>query len=150
MALRRSGSRWTIASTRASPTPLRRASNAAAVSDASPPSGRCRWAAVATTGSSTDAEMVRSSGGGAMMALDQEEAEREWAGTWYFAQLADTQFGMFHRDASWAEEKRLAQLAVAQINALRPQPKFVVVCVWPSRTNVVKLSMCYTRPYMLH
>ena len=57
--------------------------------------------------------------------LDQH-AEREWQGPFMFAQLADTQFGMFRRDESWAEEQALAQAAVRHINRLKP--KFVVVC----------------------
>ena len=58
-------------------------------------------------------------------ALDQH-AEREWAGPFMFAQLADTQFGMFKQDKTWAEEEALAQAAVRHINRLKP--KFVVVC----------------------
>jgi 3',5'-cyclic AMP phosphodiesterase CpdA len=55
-----------------------------------------------------------------------QHTEREWAGPFMFAQLADTQFGMFKQDESWAEEEALAQAAVRHINRLKP--KFVVVC----------------------
>lgn len=58
-------------------------------------------------------------------ALDQH-AEREWGGPFMFAQLADTQLGMFKQDETWAEEEALAQAAVQHINRLKP--KFVVVC----------------------
>ena len=62
---------------------------------------------------------------GPLATLDQA-AESEWAGPFFFAQLADTQFGMFKEDETWAEEEALAEAAVAHINRLKP--KFVVVC----------------------
>ena len=41
-------------------------------------------------------------------------------------QLADTQLGLFKKDEAWDGEVRHCELAVAQINRLRP--KFVIVC----------------------
>ena len=52
--------------------------------------------------------------------------EQAWTEPWFFAQLADTQFGMFTRDETWEEEKALAARAVERINKIKP--KFVVVC----------------------
>ena len=52
--------------------------------------------------------------------------ERCWSEPFFFALLADPQFGMLHSNSSWREEKEIALAAVSHINRLRP--KFVVVC----------------------
>ena len=54
------------------------------------------------------------------------EEEGRWTGSFSFVQLADSQFGMLHKDETWEEEAALLRTAVDHINRL--QPKFVVVC----------------------
>jgi len=56
------------------------------------------------------------------------DAQREgkWSGPFFFAQLADTQFGMFDKDERWDKETALFSRAVERINQLRP--RFVIVC----------------------
>lgn len=57
--------------------------------------------------------------------LDNQR-EGKWQGPFFFAQLADTQFGMFNKDESWEQETALFSRAVEQINRLKP--RFVIVC----------------------
>jgi 3',5'-cyclic AMP phosphodiesterase CpdA len=57
--------------------------------------------------------------------LDQEH-EGRWRGSFFFLQLADTQFGMFSDNADFAKETELVTHAVQHINRLKP--KFVIVC----------------------
>lgn len=52
--------------------------------------------------------------------------EGKWQGPFFFAQLADTQFGMFEGDERWDQETALFTRAVEQINRLKP--RFVIVC----------------------
>lgn len=56
------------------------------------------------------------------------DAQREgkWRGPFFFAQLADTQFGMFDKDERWEKETALFSRAVERINQLKP--RFVIVC----------------------
>ena len=56
-----------------------------------------------------------------------DDEEKEWIGNWSFCQLADTQFGM-HEKEGWKKEIEQAHSAVRCINALRPRPRFVIVC----------------------
>jgi len=49
-----------------------------------------------------------------------------WKGPFFFAQLADTQFGMFDKDERWDKETVLFTRAVEHINRLKP--RFVIVC----------------------
>src|SRR5581483_5640013 len=57
--------------------------------------------------------------------LDPEH-EGKWSGSFFFLQLADTQFGMFAENASFEKETELVTHAVQHINRLKP--KFVIVC----------------------
>lgn len=50
----------------------------------------------------------------------------DWRGPFFFAQLADTQFGMFEKDERWDKETALFTRAVAHINRIKP--RFVIVC----------------------
>lgn len=52
----------------------------------------------------------------------------DWSGDWCFCQLADTQLGMMNNDRDWEDEIGTAKRAVSAINALKPTPRFVVVC----------------------
>lgn len=52
--------------------------------------------------------------------------EGRWHGPFFFAQLADTQFGMFDKDERWEKETELFNRAVDAINRLRP--RFVIIC----------------------
>ncbi|MCC2668579.1 MAG: Calcineurin-like phosphoesterase superfamily domain protein, partial [Armatimonadetes bacterium] len=52
--------------------------------------------------------------------------EKAWKGPFFFAQLADTQFGMFQNDERWEQESELFTRAVEQINRLKP--RFVIIC----------------------
>lgn len=52
--------------------------------------------------------------------------EGKWRGPFFFAQLADTQFGMFEKDERWDQETALFTRAVERINQLKP--RFVIVC----------------------
>jgi 3',5'-cyclic AMP phosphodiesterase CpdA len=45
---------------------------------------------------------------------------------WYFLQLADTQFGMYAKDANFLQETANAEFVVATANRLKPS--FVIVC----------------------
>ncbi|XP_055963404.1 serine/threonine-protein phosphatase CPPED1 [Sorex fumeus] len=65
------------------------------------------------------------------------EKEKDWQGPFYFIQGADPQFGLMkawstgdceHGGDEWAEEIRLTEQAVHIVNALRPRPRFFVLC----------------------
>lgn len=61
-------------------------------------------------------------------------SNKEWKEPFIFVQGADTQLGLFREymtvttDPLWAEEIRLAELAVKKVNEMRPKPKFYVIC----------------------
>lgn len=66
-----------------------------------------------------------------------EDAEREWAGPFYFIQAADPQLGLMKswrindNDSGgdeWDEEVVLTMQAVDAVNKLRPRPRFMVLC----------------------
>lgn len=55
--------------------------------------------------------------------------EREWTGSFFFTQLADTQLGLLHaqRDpCTWEEERAMLETAIDHVNALHP--RFMVIC----------------------
>jgi 3',5'-cyclic AMP phosphodiesterase CpdA len=52
--------------------------------------------------------------------------EARWQGPFFFAQLADTQFGMFDGNERWEKETERFTRAVQHINRLKP--RFVIVC----------------------
>jgi len=68
--------------------------------------------------------------------------ERTWTGPFTFVQAADTQFGMQEsyvekkKDYGWQKEIEWSQELVRQVNAMEPQPRFMVICgdlldAWP-------------------
>ncbi|XP_072916587.1 serine/threonine-protein phosphatase CPPED1 isoform X1 [Hemitrygon akajei] len=66
-----------------------------------------------------------------------EEAESSWKGPFYFIQGADPQLGLMkawkvgdcdNGGDEWQEEVQLTEQAVKAINALKPKPKFFVLC----------------------
>ncbi|XP_043945118.1 serine/threonine-protein phosphatase CPPED1 [Protopterus annectens] len=66
-----------------------------------------------------------------------QEDEKEWKGPFYFIQGADPQFGLMKSWAvgdcenggdDWEEEIQLTKQAVQAVNALKPRPKFFVLC----------------------
>lgn len=62
------------------------------------------------------------------------EKEREWNDSFCFIQGADTQFGMIenyleHKEnPGWTQEIELTKKAVQAANAMRPKPRFFIVC----------------------
>ena len=58
-------------------------------------------------------------------AFDRQH-ERTWQHSFFFLQLADTQYGMFTGNKGFEQEAALAKQAVEHINRLRP--RFVIVC----------------------
>ena len=58
-------------------------------------------------------------------AFDREH-EQTWRRSFFFMQLADTQYGMFTGNKGFEQEVALVQQAVEHINRLRP--RFVIVC----------------------
>lgn len=62
------------------------------------------------------------------------ESQNKWQEPFFFIQAADTQFGMVasftlkKRDHGWEEEIAWSKQMVADVNAMIPKPKFVVVC----------------------
>ncbi|QDT09641.1 metallophosphoesterase [Planctomycetes bacterium K23_9] len=54
------------------------------------------------------------------------QSERNWRGTYFFLQLADTQYGMLTGNMGSEKEAALSQQAVEHINRLRP--RYVIVC----------------------
>ena len=54
------------------------------------------------------------------------QRERSWRHSFFFVQLADTQYGMYSGNQGFEREVALVQQAVAHINRLRP--RFVIVC----------------------
>ncbi|XP_066963053.1 serine/threonine-protein phosphatase CPPED1-like [Macrobrachium rosenbergii] len=62
------------------------------------------------------------------------DSQKKWAEPFYFIQAADTQFGMHasykekNRTHGWKEEIAWSKQMVADINAMYPKPKFLVVC----------------------
>lgn len=62
------------------------------------------------------------------------ESQKKWQEPFYFIQAADTQFGMHaaykmqNRDHGWQEEIVWSKQLVADINAMYPRPKFMVIC----------------------
>mgnify|MGYP002632315883 CR=1 FL=1 len=54
-----------------------------------------------------------------------EEAERSWQGSYFFLQLADTQYGMYTGNMGFEKEVSLVRQAVEHINRLRP--RYVIV-----------------------
>lgn len=78
-----------------------------------------------------------------------ERDEKEWKGSFYFVQGADTQFGLIERylekkeNYGWEKEKALARKCVEKINRLKPKPKFFVLCgdlcdAYPEWTEIRK------------
>ena len=63
------------------------------------------------------------------------EKEGKWTGPFLFIHGADTQFGLTdswdkipEEKQNWKGEVELARLAIRSANALRPKPRFFVVC----------------------
>ncbi|MHC4761836.1 MAG: metallophosphoesterase [Planctomycetota bacterium] len=54
------------------------------------------------------------------------EEKTNWQGPFFFIQMADTQFGFFEKNESFARETELFEKAVSHANRLRPA--FVVIC----------------------
>nr|CAD7568188.1 unnamed protein product [Timema californicum] len=70
--------------------------------------------------------------GGGMGA--QREREKVFQEPFYFIQGADIQLGLIQRYIEknpvpgWSKELQLAELAIKKVNAMRPKPKFFVMC----------------------
>lgn len=67
--------------------------------------------------------------------LDFDEGkEKEWNGSFFFVQGADTQFGMMDSyfdkkpEPKWDREMVLANKLVAAVNRMNPLPRFLVIC----------------------
>ena len=58
--------------------------------------------------------------------LGETEGESVWKGPFFFAQLADTQFGAIEQNATDAPEIELATKAIETLNIL--QPKYAIIC----------------------
>ncbi|XP_022184349.2 serine/threonine-protein phosphatase CPPED1 [Nilaparvata lugens] len=63
-----------------------------------------------------------------------EDSEKTWKGPFHFIQGADSQFGLIDRyilklpNPKWEKEIALCEEAVRKVNAIRPKPKFFVIC----------------------
>ena len=76
-----------------------------------------------------------------------QEKEGKWTGSFLFIQGADTQFGLKdswnkvpEENQKWNDEIELTRVAIKAANALRPRPRFFVVCgdmidAFPGRRN---------------
>jgi len=58
--------------------------------------------------------------------LGETEGESVWRGSFFFAQLADTQFGAIEQNLTDAPEIELATKAIETLNKL--QPKYAIIC----------------------
>ena len=62
------------------------------------------------------------------------DKEKTWNGPFYFIQGADCQLGLIQSYIEqnpipgWQKEIVLTKLAVKKINAMKPKPKFFVIC----------------------
>lgn len=61
------------------------------------------------------------------------DEEQQWSGPFTFIQAADTQLGLLDHilnveDPNWDKEKALCRESIKRINAMRPKPKFYVIC----------------------
>ena len=81
--------------------------------------------AVGAHGATGEEAPLKKAAGGRFPGLG-DGPEKAWRGPFFFAQLADTQFGMFDKDEQWEQETALFTRAVEQINRLKP--RFVIVC----------------------
>nr|CAD7420342.1 unnamed protein product [Timema poppensis] len=63
-----------------------------------------------------------------------DEHEKVFQEPFYFIQGADIQLGLIQRYIEknpvpgWSKELQLAELAIKKVNAMRPKPKFFVMC----------------------
>ncbi|KAL0271103.1 UNVERIFIED_CONTAM: hypothetical protein PYX00_008310 [Menopon gallinae] len=62
-----------------------------------------------------------------------ESKEKNWSGPFFFVQGADIQFGMISKlekqeQINWEAEKKLAEAIVKKVNAMRPRPRFFIIC----------------------
>jgi len=75
--------------------------------------------------------------------------ERVWKGDFTFIQAADTQFGMQEsyvekkKEFGWQQEIDWSRELVRQVNAMRPRPRFMVICgdlldAWPETQGSIR------------
>lgn len=67
------------------------------------------------------------------------KVEQTWQGSFFFMQLADTQYGFFNENKSFEKEVALVEQTVQHINRLRP--RFVIVC--GDLTNATPIHASY-------